>query len=79
MDEFLKDRDEAFASMDENKIRAYCKKYHIDIPENEELFWAGVHKAVCSLFLNVNTKITIQQYNKSFDWLVQHGYRPEIN
>ena len=27
MDEFIKDRDEAFASGDIEKVRAYCKKY----------------------------------------------------
>lgn len=78
MDEFLKDRNEAFTSGDEKKIRAYCEKYHIDIPENEEIFWAGVHKTICNLFLVESSKITLKQYNKSFDWLVDHGYNPSI-
>ena len=29
MSDFLKDRNEAFASGDEEKIKAYCKKYKI--------------------------------------------------
>ena len=78
MEEFIRDRDEAFASGDEEKIRAYCKKYNITTPENEEIFWAGVHKSICSLFLVENSKITITQYNKSHDWLVEHGYSPTI-
>lgn len=78
MEEFIRDRDEAFASGDEKKIRAYCKKYNITIPENEEIFWAGVHKSICNLFLVENSKITIAQYNKSHDWLVEHGYSPTI-
>lgn len=78
MEEFIRDRDEAFASGDEKKIRAYCKKYNITIPENEEIFWAGVHKSICNLFLVENSKITIQQYSKSHDWLVEHGYSPII-
>lgn len=79
MKDLVKERDEAFASCNEKKIRAYCKKYGIKIPEDEEIFWAGVHKAICNLFLNVDTKVTIQQYNKSYDWLVEHGYSPNID
>ena len=29
MDEFIKDRDEAFASGDIEKVKAYCEKYEI--------------------------------------------------
>lgn len=76
--EFVKDRDEAFASMDEEKIKAYCRKYDIAIPEKEEVFWMGVHKAVCNLFLSPDTPITIEQYNKSYDWLAEHGTTPKI-
>lgn len=78
MSDFLKDRNEAFASGDEKKIRAYCKKYNIEIPENEEIFWAGVHKSICNLFLVESNNISVEQYNKSFDWLVDHGYTPTI-
>ena len=78
MDELIKDRDEAFASGDEEKIRAYCKKYNIEIPEDDEVFWAGVHKVICNLFLLEDTPIDVKQYNKSFDWLVEHGYNPSI-
>ena len=37
LEEFIKDRDEAFASGDEEKVKEYCKKYGIEIPENEEI------------------------------------------
>lgn len=79
MDEFIKDRNEAFASMDEKKIKDYCKKYDIEIPEKEEIFWAGVHKAVCNLFLAEDSPISMEQYDKSFSWLIDHGYNPRIN
>lgn len=79
MDDFIKDRNEAFASMDEEKIRAYCAKYDIAIPEeSNEIFWAGVHKTVCNLFLLENSPISVEQYNKSYDWLIEHGYHPSI-
>lgn len=79
MEEWIKDRNEAFASMDEKKIRAYMKKYNISIPEKEEVFWAGVHKVICNLYLfdDINF-ISIEQYNKSYDWLQKHGYSPSI-
>lgn len=78
MDEFVKDRDEAFSSMDKDKILSYCNKYGVPIPEDEDTFWCGVHKTVCNLFLLEDSPISIEQYNKSYDWLVEHGSTPEI-
>lgn len=76
--DFVKDRNEAFASGDEKKIKAYCKKYGIEIPEDETIFWTGVHKAICNLFLVENNEISLEQYNKSYEWLAQHGSTPSI-
>lgn len=78
MEDFINERNTAFASMNKEKIIAYCKKYNIAVPEKEDLFWAGVHKAICNLYLDPENDITIKQFNKSFDWLVEHGYRPDI-
>lgn len=78
MDEFIKDRNEAFASMDKDKILAYCKKYEINIPEEENTFWAGVHKTVCNLYLLENSPISREQYDVSYDWLKDHGCSPVI-
>lgn len=75
---FIQDRNEAIASVDKEKILAYCKKYKIKVPEDEEVFWAGVHKAVCNLFLSENSPISSEQFNKSYDWLTERGYTPLI-
>lgn len=75
---FIEDRNEAFSSGDIDKIRAYCKKYNIDIPENEEIFLAGVHKSICNLYIVENSPITLDQFQKSFDWLNDHGFSPSI-
>ena len=75
-DEFLKERNEVFASLDEKRIRDYCKKYNIAIPEDDTVFWKGVHKAVCSLFLSSNDVITVEQYKRSVKWLIDHGSTP---
>lgn len=77
-EEFIKDRNEAFSSGDINKIREYCKKYEVEIPENEEIFLAGINKSICNLFLLEDSPINIQQYNESYDWLIEHGYSPSI-
>lgn len=76
--EFIQDRNEAFSSMDETKIRAYCKKYKIKLPDDEEIFWAGVHKAICNLFVIPDSPISQEQYNKSYDWLKEHSYSPSV-
>lgn len=78
MSEFVKDRNEAFASMDAKKIREYCKKYDIQMPNDSRLFWIGVNKAVCNLFMSPNSPITIEQYNSSYEWLKQRGIDPMI-
>lgn len=72
----IQDRNEALLSLDETKIKDYCKKYKISIPESEEVFWAGVHKAICNMFLEYDTPVTSAQFNKSYEWLLDHGYDP---
>ena len=77
-EDFIKDRNEAFASMDKDKILAYCEKYEINIPEDEDTFWAGVHKTICNLYLLENSPVSKEQYDMSYDWLKDHGYSPVI-
>lgn len=78
MDEFIKDRDEAFASGDIAKVREYCKKYEIEIPKNENVFLAGMHKAICNMYLIPDSKISLDQYERSYNWLIANGYTPSI-
>ena len=78
MGEFIKDRNEAFISMDKDKIIAYCKKYNVKIPEDETIFWAGVHKALCNMYFLKDSPVNKKQYDESYIWLAQHGYGPLI-
>lgn len=78
MDEFIKDRNEAVASGDIEKVRAYCKKYDIEIPEDENIFKASMHKAICNMYLMPDSKISLEQYNRSYEWLIANGYTPSI-
>ena len=41
----IRDRNEALLSLDENTIKAYCKKWEVPLPDNEQEFWEGVHVA----------------------------------
>lgn len=79
-DLITKERNEAFSSLDKEKIITYCKKYNIPIPENDTVFWMGVHKAICQLYVisKENSGITLDMYNKSYEWLIRHGSTPSI-
>lgn len=71
--QFIKDRDEAFLSMDKDKILEYCHKYGVPVPDNELVFWAGIHKAICALASAPQTK---KDYSRK--WLLDHGFSSEI-
>ena len=71
--QFIRERDKALLSLDKEKIVAYCKKYGVPIPENELVFWAGVHKGIVSL----NASTAEQKCNSAM-WLVEHGFKPGI-
>jgi len=77
-EDFIKERNEVFASCDKKKILEYCEKYNIEVPKNEDLFWAGVHKVICNLYLKGDVPINTDQYYKSEEWLKDHGYSPLI-
>jgi hypothetical protein len=46
----------------------------VPIPENETVFWAGVHKAIMGI-----KSATFEQKQNSFDWLIEHGFNPHIS
>ena len=76
MNDFVKERNEALLSLDKEKIIKYMKKYNIKYPKDEETFWAGVHKSICNLFLVPENEISLEQFEKSYEWLEKNGYRP---
>ena len=50
MKQFRIDRDDAFTAAvmqdDWDAVRRYCKKYRVQIPNNEDVLKAGIYKAV---------------------------------
>lgn len=75
---FVKERNEALLSLDKEKIIKYMEKYKIKIPKDEKIFWASVHKSICNLFLFPGNNISLEQFEKSYEWLEKNGFSPEI-
>lgn len=73
MKQFIKDRNEALLSLDKEKIVAYLNKYNVPIPDNELVFWAGVHKGIVSL-----NSAPIEKKERSADWMIEHGFFPGV-
>lgn len=72
--EFVKERNEAFKSLDMTKIKDFANKYDIRFPDNQLAFWAGVHKARLQII-----DISEQEKKKSIDWLLENGFKTEIS
>ncbi len=70
---FVKERNEAMLSLDKEKIAAYCKKYDVPIPENDQVFWAGVYKSI--LAIKSSPEHLRREAN---EWLDEHGFKRTI-
>ena len=70
---FLKERNEAIFSLEKEKIEAYCKKYDVPVPENEQVFWAGVYKSILAI------KSSPEHLRlEASEWLDGHGFKRTI-
>lgn len=69
--EIEKERDEAFHSLDREKILAFYKKLGAPMPSTEQVLWAGVHKA--RLYLK---GFSDEERASSRKWLIEHGFEP---
>ena len=72
--QFVKERDAALLSLDRKKIEVYAKKYDVPLPKDETIFWAMVHKCIMSI-----NSATFEQKQKSYDWLIDHGFKSYIS
>lgn len=68
---YIKERDEAFLSLDKDKILKFCAKYNLDSGKDldEEAFWAGVHKAITAI-----KSAPEHMKKRSAKWLTERGY-----
>lgn len=46
---FAKERNAAFFSLDEGKIKAWARKWKIQLPTTTDGFWGGVYKACLAI------------------------------
>lgn len=64
LDLFRQERNEALLSLDEEKIRAFCRKWQgQEMPQNKKLFWGGVHKAITGIS---SLPLEFRQQSKDF-------------
>lgn len=71
IEQFTKERDEAFLSLDESKIRAYHRKWSgKELPSNMDVFWGAIHKAITGA-----TGLPIDFRRKSKAYLDERGLR----
>lgn len=68
-EQFIKDRNDALLSLDKDKILAYCAKYGVSMPSDDETFWCGIHKAITG---NVGLPYDFKKQSKQ--WLSERGY-----
>lgn len=73
MADLVDERDEALRSLDKAKIMAYARKYNVQLPDDEMIFWAEIHKARTCI-----TTFTAEEKKLSYDWLIQHGFKGGI-
>jgi hypothetical protein len=78
LDEFQHDRNEALLSMNETCIRAFAKKYDLELPEHAgtqqatTLFWAAVHKSITAI-----PALPIEFRRQSKQWLSERNLQSE--
>lgn len=76
-----KERDEAFTDFvvtgNMDKVKAYCRKYGVRMPEDEEVFAVGIYKAVQDC-INISQEVKETAYKKCLE-LGFHPYIRQIN
>lgn len=68
-EQFNQDRDEALLSLDRAKIEAFASRYGISMPEDDDTFWGGIHKAR----LHANA-LSEEEKEQSRQWLRKEGF-----
>jgi len=73
IEQFVKDRDAAFRSLDMYTIVKYMAKYRMPFPSSELVFWAMIHKARLDI-----TTFTVDEKIESCQWLMEHGFKQDL-
>lgn len=73
IEQFRQERNAVLFSLDEQKIKAFMRECELSVPDDKEIFWQTVHKAIC----NIEDAPSAMKA-KSEKWLYEHGSTPEI-
>lgn len=69
LERFLEERNAALFSLDENRIKEYCRKHGLQIPENKKVFWGAIYKSICNITDAPNEVVEIaRQRLKEMGW-----------
>ena len=68
LQKFITDRNVSLASLDEDIIKAFMRKYEIPYSDNERIFWASIHKSITAC-----TGLPKDLRSRSKAWLLQYG------
>lgn len=66
---FISERNKALFSLNKDKIKAFYKKYNVDFPKDEQVFWAGVYKAIYAI-----NDAPPKLKDKAGKWLEAHNF-----
>ena len=67
--EYVKDRDEVFRSLDWDRIQRFCLKWKIAIPKRDIVFKSKVYKAILHMDSSSN-----KEKVDAIEWLTRHGF-----
>lgn len=74
IDDLIKMQREALLSLDAVKIIAYMRTYHIEIPDDPEVFWGMIHKARIAVDWMPEPEKEISR-----KWLIEHHMKPYLS
>ena len=66
---WVEERNAVLFSLNERKIKNYCKKYDLPVPDDKTVFWAGVYKMI----LEIPTA-PVKLKTQAAQWLGEHGF-----
>lgn len=68
---FVSERDKALRSLNKKKFTEHCRKYDIAVPEDNYIFWCGMHKAATAI-----ADIDIAEWLLYAEWLKEQDSVP---
>ena len=68
---FVSERNKALRSLNKKKFTEHCRKYDVAVPEDNYIFWCGMHKAATAI-----ADIDIAEWLLYAEWLKEQDSVP---